>query len=235
MSRTSYPHVYRAIARITADFAMAGIPKLHTNLEDQYQYRSIDDVTFRLAPLLARHQLCVLPCVLSRESEPWTGVGGEPLVSVRLLVRYDLVSSRDGSRHSVQAWGEALDHCDKGTAKAMSSAFKSAMLQAFCVPVSNDDADAASKRLDRRPVHAEPPQGWSAWSEDMTSLIGSCVSLEALARLRSNHSAELSALKRERVDLYTGLGQVFAAHAAGIAGATAAALSTSPSLEASDA
>ena len=65
-SRPSSPHVYRAINAITAAFARDGIPKAHTNLVDQYQYRSIDDVLNRLGPLLARHRLCALPRVLKR-------------------------------------------------------------------------------------------------------------------------------------------------------------------------
>lgn len=51
------PHVFRAINRVTAAFAKDGIPKTHTNLQDQYHYRSIDDLLNRLAPLLARHGL----------------------------------------------------------------------------------------------------------------------------------------------------------------------------------
>ena len=155
MSRAlTSPQVYRAINAITADFAQAGIAKAHTNLVDQYQYRSIDDVLNRLAPLLARHRLCVLPRVLKRRAEDRAGDQGSILVSVRLKVAFDLVSARDGSSHTVQSWGEALDPGDKGTAKAMSAAYKSAMLELFCVPVTSDDADASSHRL-----KACPPRG----------------------------------------------------------------------------
>jgi hypothetical protein len=58
--------VYRAINAVSAELAEAGIPKTRTNSRDQYQYRSIDDVLNRLAPLLAKHHLCVLPKVLSK-------------------------------------------------------------------------------------------------------------------------------------------------------------------------
>ena len=63
------PSVYGAINAITAEFATAGIAKSHTNVVEQYQYRSIDDVLNRLAPLLATHRLCVLPRVLERQDE----------------------------------------------------------------------------------------------------------------------------------------------------------------------
>ena len=136
-------HVYRAINSITAAFSVLGIPKAHTNAHDQYNYRSIDDVLARLAPLLAKHRLCALPKMIRRECVERKGEGGSLLFNVHVLVAYDLVSSRDGSRHTVRASGEAVDESDKGTAKALSAAYKSAMLQTFCIPVSGgDDPDA---------------------------------------------------------------------------------------------
>lgn len=204
------PHVYRAINAITADFARAGIAKAHTNLIEQYQYRSIDDVLNRLAPLLARHRLCVLPRVLRRQAEDRAGDQGSILVSVRLKVAFDLVSARDGSSHVVQSWGEALDAGDKGTAKAMSAAYKSAMLELFCVPVAGEDADASSHRLKAAAREVEPVQGWPAWSDDILDMIRLCESLDALDRVRTRQGQLLAALKRERPELYARIGAGFA-------------------------
>lgn len=204
------PHVYRAISAISASFARAGIAKAHTNLIDQYQYRSIDDLLNRLSPLLARHRLCILPRVLARECEPVAGERDERLASVRLLVAFDLVSSRDGTCHTVQSWGEALDAGDKGTAKAMSAAYKSAMLEVFCVPVASDDADASSHRLKTPARETEPVQGWPAWTDDILDMIGVCESLDALDRVRTRQRSLLAALKRERPQLYDRIGGGFA-------------------------
>lgn len=203
------PHVYRAINRITCAFAKAGIGKTHSNLIDQYQYRSIDDVLNRLSPLLAQHRLCVLPRVLRRKCSDREGELGLLLVNVRLLVAFDLVSARDGSRHTVVAWGEALDASDKGTAKAMSSAFKLAMLEAFCVPVATEDADASSHKLAKPTATPEPPNGWETWAEDIREMIAGCESSDALDRVRTRHAKLLAALKRERPDLYAGIGERF--------------------------
>jgi hypothetical protein len=204
------PQVFRAINRITAAFARAGISKTHANVQDQYQYRSIDDVLNRLAPLLAKHGLCVLPRVLRREAEDRRGEGDTLLISVRLLIAFDLVSCRDGSRYTVKAWGEALDSGDKGTAKAMSSAYKSAMLQLFCVPAAGDDADGAGHRLKTRVREREPVQGWSTWTEDILDMIGVCQSMDALDRVRTRQAALLEAL---RCDLYATIGQGFSSRA----------------------
>lgn len=49
-------------------------------------------------------------------------------MSVTVRVAFALVSSEDGSTHIAEAYGEALDPSDKATAKAMSAAYKCAML-----------------------------------------------------------------------------------------------------------
>ena len=209
------PHVYRAIHAIGAALSKIGIAKTHTNLQDQYHYRSIDDVLGRLAPLLARHRLCVLPRVLRRRACYRTGEPNAALVSVELLVAYDLVSSRDGSRHTVKVSAEAVDPSDKATAKAMSAAYKSAMLQTFCIPAGgSDEADAATNGLRKLPVaEKEPVQGWPAWSEDIIDILGACQSQEALDRMRSRQAALLTAISRERADLYLNIGEAFAIRA----------------------
>lgn len=124
----SAPQIYRAITAIAAELSGVGIPKRHLNERDDYRCRSIDDVLNRLSPLLAKHKLCVLPRVLERTSTDRVGEGDLLLVGVALRVAFDLVSSADGSSHTVEAFGEALDHADKATAKAVSSAYKQAML-----------------------------------------------------------------------------------------------------------
>ena len=151
------PRIYRAINAVMAELAEDGIAKTHINLNEQYLYRSIDDVLNRLAPLLAKHRLCVLPRVLERISIDRSGVGSEILVSVALKVAFDLVSALDQSRHTVQAFGEALDAGDKGTSKAMSAAYKAAMLQTFCIPVDRaDEADAHTHKLLKNTHEPQP-------------------------------------------------------------------------------
>jgi hypothetical protein len=120
------------------------MPRIRFNEVDEYKYRSIDDVLNRLAPLLAKHRLCVLPRACKRQATERLGDNLQLLTHVALRVSFTLVSADDGSSHRVEAYGEALDSGDK----AMSAAYKSAMIQAFCIPVADlEDADATSHRL----------------------------------------------------------------------------------------
>lgn len=204
------PRIYKAISAVTADMAKCGIAKTHTNAQDQYRYRSIDDVLNCLAPLLAKHRLCVLPRVLERIALDRKGSRDELLVSVALRVAFDLVSAVDETRHTVEAYGEALDGGDKATSKAMSSAYKAAMLQTFCVPVAgSEDADARTYKLHRNDHEPQPVGGWEQWACDVIDLLGLCESEEALTRVQDTNRALLKALSRERPGLYRGIGDAF--------------------------
>lgn len=206
------PRVYRAITAVSADLAKRGIAKSHTNVDDRYDYRSINDLLDGLSPLLVKHRLCVLPRTLERVAVERAEKGGAIVSSVTVRVAFDLISSFDGSAHCIESYGEALDASDKATAKAMSAAYKTAMFQTFCVPVrGTPDADAQTIRAGQTSHLPEPVQGWDPWARDIIELIAGCETLEAIARVQSTYRALLQAIGRERKDLYEQIGSAFAA------------------------
>ncbi len=209
--------VYEAITAVAADLASVGVAKSMTNVAEGYDYRSIDALMNRLAPVLATRKLCVLPRVLERTATERSSLNNEVLISVTLKVAFDLVSPADGSRHTIEVYGEALDRGDKATAKALTAAYKTAMLQTFCVPlIGIEDADVSSFKLkkiraatDQTMVEPEPVQGWEQWSADITELVRSCETAEALERVQGSNRALLGRLARERREIYAGLGTAF--------------------------
>lgn len=201
--------VYQAINAVAAELAQSGIAKRHWNEEREYQYRSVEDVLNVLAPLLARHKLCVLPRVIERHGQS-LGAAAQ-LVTVRAA--FDLVSALDGSKHTIESFGEAVDDSDKGTAKATSAAYKTAMLQAFCIPVPQEDADARSPRLNGLAL-PEPPEGWESWASEVLDIVGTCESAEAIDRLCKARRPLLSALQRARPEIYSGVGEAIASKVA---------------------
>lgn len=158
------PHVYEAICAVTAALAKEGISKDRKNQQQGYAFRGIEDVQNALAPLLASHQLCMLPVVLERTCiERQTQKGGT-LFYVTVKVRFDLVSAQDGSGHSIETYGEAMDSADKATNKALSAATKYACILAFCIPTEGaEDADyhtpepVTPKATAPQPRAIEPP------------------------------------------------------------------------------
>jgi hypothetical protein len=202
--------VYAAINAITAELAMNGIAKSRTNEVDDYKYRSIDDVLDRLAALLAKHKLCVLPHALERSVTERTDEQDRLLIHVALRVSFTLTSVDDGTSHTVEAYGEALDGGDKATAKAMSAAYKAAMVQTFCIPVSGtEDADRTSHKLSHRTHNAEPIEGWKQWCLDIEDMVAVCESEQAIATVQERNRDLLKALAREQPPLYAELGEAF--------------------------
>lgn len=208
-ARVAAPRVYEAIAAITAELAETGIAKRQVNETAGYAYRGIEDVLKALAPLLARHRLCVLPRVLERVVADRQNAKGELLVSVSLKVAFDLVSARDGSLHTIEAWAEALDEGDKATAKAMSAAYKQALLQAFCVPVAGiEEADATAQRLKPCAEPPDPVQGWEQWAADLEEMVRLCETPEALDRVQETYRALLRAASKRCPELFVRIGKV---------------------------
>jgi len=136
--------VYKSINAVQAELSKNGITKDRTNTQGSgYKFRGIDDVYNTIAPMLARHGLCILPRVLNRTITERTSQKGGALFYVVVESEFDFVCAEDGSKHTVKTFGEAMDSGDKATNKAMSAAYKYACFQAFSIPTESDnDADA---------------------------------------------------------------------------------------------
>lgn len=135
--------VYKAINAVQAELATIGIVKAKRNSQGAgYNFRGIDDVYNAIAPLLAKHGLCILPRVLARECIERTSKQGGALFYITVEAEFDFVSAEDGTKHTVKTFGEAMDSGDKATNKAMSAAYKYACFQAFSIPTEgNNDSD----------------------------------------------------------------------------------------------
>lgn len=145
------PLVYSKIAAVQGELAHTGIGKDSENSFDRYKFRGIDAVYNALAPLLAKHGLCVLPRIIERESIERTSRKGEPMFYVTVTAEFDFVAAEDGSVHTVRTYGEAMDRSDKATNKAMSAAYKYAAFMAFAIPTEGDnDADASTPEVAAR-------------------------------------------------------------------------------------
>jgi hypothetical protein len=148
--------VYQAINAIQSDLAKIGISKDRVNSQGSgYKFRGIDDVYNAISPLLAKHGLCILPRMLTRECTDRMSAKGGNLFYVVVEAEFDFVSAEDGSKHTVKTFGEAMDSGDKATNKAMSAAYKYAAFQAFAIPTEGDN-DADAHTYDVAPTIIEP-------------------------------------------------------------------------------
>lgn len=168
MDDTSTPHVYAAIAAASGEIAQTGIAKTRRNEQQKYMFRGIDEVYNALGPVIAKHGLVILPRILSRSQTERESKGGGALFTVIVEAEFDFVSAKDGSRHTVRTYGEAMDSADKATNKAMSAAYKYAAFQTFCIPTEGDnDADATTH--EPKPTKATKPEGYDQWVDDFSA------------------------------------------------------------------
>lgn len=136
--------VYLAINAVQAELSVMGITKDRKSESGAtFKYRGIDDVYNTVSPLLAKHRLVILPRMLTRAQVERTSSKGGALFYTTVEAEFDVVSSEDASKHTIRTFGEAMDSGDKGTNKAMSTAYKYALFQMFAIPTEADnDPDA---------------------------------------------------------------------------------------------
>lgn len=132
--------IYQAIIGVMADIGAIGKDK--KNAQQGFKYRGVDDVMNALQPVMVQHGLFVVPEIIDQKREErQTNRGGNLIYSV-CTVRYTFYA-KDGSSVQCVVVGEGMDSGDKATNKAMSSAFKYACFQVFCIPTEEmKDPDA---------------------------------------------------------------------------------------------
>ena len=118
------------------------VAKEQTNTEGgRYKFRGIDDVTAALGPALRAHGILTLPEVVSADRRDATTTRGKSTRETILRVKFTL-TDEDGDSLSITTEGESLDVGDKGTAKAMSVAWRTALIIAYSLPTDEPDPDS---------------------------------------------------------------------------------------------
>lgn len=114
------------------------------NAQQNFHYRSHDDVLNALNPLLAKHGVVVVPYVLKRVPGERSTSSGKTMYEVNLHVQYEF-HGLAGDSIAASAWGEGTDMGDKATNKAMTGAFKNVLAQVFAVSTAESfDGDAGT-------------------------------------------------------------------------------------------
>lgn len=153
---TVNPLIYSRMACILADCSHIG--KDRRNNEQKYNFRGIDDTYNMLHEHFAKHQVFVMPTVVSESrSERPTKSGG--LMTYTILKVKFRFTTIDGSWVECETVGEAADASDKSSNKAMSTAMKYALFMVFLIPTEGDnDTENSSPEFAPRNSQAPAPQ-----------------------------------------------------------------------------
>lgn len=133
------PTVFQALGAVMAE--VQSVAKSDRNTHQNFNFRGIDAVVNAVGPALRKHGVIVTPDVLEAEYDSITvGQNRTVMGHVRLKVAYVFYGPAGDWLRCVVV-GEAMDAGDKGTPKAMSVAFRTALLQALCLPTDEPDPD----------------------------------------------------------------------------------------------
>jgi hypothetical protein len=134
-----------ALTKILAGVAaeVGAVRKTERNNAQGFSFRGVDSVVNAVAgPLHSAGVFGPVPEVLDVQRTAGQSRGGGGLTRVVVTVRYTLYGPDDSLAGTVTA--EAFDAGDKATAKAMSVALRTFLLQALCLPTDEPDPDQAS-------------------------------------------------------------------------------------------
>jgi hypothetical protein len=139
------PGILQLLAQ--ANYAIGAVPKADRNAQQGFTFRGIDTIMRHVGPVFAHLGIVPVPEVLESQVEVVNVGSGDRARTWRLVqlrVRYTFWSPAGDCIEAVTT-GEGFDPGDKAASKAMSMAYKYALLQVLCISDAEvDEADASS-------------------------------------------------------------------------------------------
>lgn len=147
------PNIYAALSAVMTD--VLAVRKTGRNTDQNYSFRGVDAVVNAVGPVLRKHHVLLLPELLDVSYRDVRTSRDKPAREVTVRVRYTFIGPA-GDKVEVTVPGESMDNGDKGTAKAMSVAYRIALLQALCIPTDEPDPDEGTYERSYAPPPPPP-------------------------------------------------------------------------------
>lgn len=135
------PTVVQALSAVMADVRSVAKKEKNTSQGGGFLFRGIDAVMNAVGPALRTHGVVVTPHLDQIDRREGRTSNGRTLNYVAVIVTYTFTGPA-GDTMTATVPGEAFDSGDKATAKAMSVAFRTCLLQALTLPTDEADPDA---------------------------------------------------------------------------------------------
>ena len=163
--------------------SVGAVRKGERNNFHNFQFRGIDAVVNAVSPALQKAGVIVTPKLESLDRRTLQTGQGKGMNGVDVIVTYTFTGPA-GDTISATVAGEAFDSGDKAVPKAMSVAFRIALLQALALPTDEPDPDSES--YEAAPVQNAPQQAPAAQQVPTPeqALQQNWNSLDGLERLR---------------------------------------------------
>lgn len=118
---------------------IGAVGKADRNAQQGFNFRGIDAVLNAVAGPFMKHGIVVYPRLQALDKGTATTSGGKVMNTVVVEVEYVFTDGEDSIK--VITPGEAFDSGDKCVAKAMSVAYRTALIQALSLPTDEPDPD----------------------------------------------------------------------------------------------
>ncbi|WP_075727287.1 ERF family protein [Corynebacterium aquilae] len=145
--------------------SVRAVGKDGTNKQQGYNFRGIDGVLNAVGPAFREHGLIATPHVVEANTERFNNNRGTLATVATLTVDYFFraVDADPDDIVSTRVSAQAIDYSDKAHTKAMSVAYRTALIQLLCLPTDEPDPDEVSPGVEhmqpsQQPQQPAPPQ-----------------------------------------------------------------------------
>lgn len=192
--------IQQLLVEVKRDVGAVG--KGERNAQQGFNFRGIDAVINAVAPALIDAGIVVVPNVKSYDfGSVEVGSKRTPMGHARVVVKYTFIGP-EGDKITCSAPGEAMDSGDKATAKAMSVAYRTALLQALSLPTTDVDPDASTyQRTDTGALGVAVSRVQAAW---MASHDGTLDMAALAADYGQRYGGDIRVAGVENLDAYAG-------------------------------
>jgi hypothetical protein len=133
--------VFDALGLVMTDVQAVG--KNNRNQQQGYDFRGIDAVINAVGPAFRKHGIIATPLKSEARYRDVQTVNGKPSRECTVSVTYRFYGPA-GDFIDAEVPGESMDFGDKGAPKAMSVAYRIALLQVLCIPTHEVEPDAST-------------------------------------------------------------------------------------------
>lgn len=149
-TKEAKPTVYEALSAVMDE--VQSVRKADRNTQQGYVFRGIDAVVNAVGPAFRKHGIIGVPHKSEARYRDVQTSTGKPSRECTVTVTYRFYGPQ-GDFIECEVPGESMDFGDKGAPKAMSVAYRIALLQALCIPTDDPEPDAMS-------YERAAPAGW---------------------------------------------------------------------------
>lgn len=133
------PSIIHLLSEVSKE--VGAVKKDQKNSQQNFNFRGIDQVVNATHAALTERGVFATPRVVEKDTREITTNNGKRQAWVLLTVEYTFRGPDGDSVEAVVA-SEATDFADKATAKAMSVAYRTALLQVLHLPTDDPDPDS---------------------------------------------------------------------------------------------